>query len=182
MCSSDLLSSSNLAADMTPADMQQWVLAVKNMFSVVANIDLIYGALIVIELVVSCSVVVVILNAIARRKDKALPKINELLKFRISRVAVLILVGSMLLMSMGTGDDTAWNILGLNIQFFLIFLFQIAGALALIALLVKSSMGKGIKIIGSIIVLILMFISPTIVMLFGCLDSLFNYRKVEIVV
>lgn len=97
-------------------------------------------------------------------------------------MAVLILFISMIAIASNGNEGARWSILGLNVAFFLMTLFQITGALALVGILSRTKISKGIKIIGCVTIFLLLSISPYLVMFFGCLDTIFNYRKVKIVV
>lgn len=150
--------------------------------SIVDAMQSVYSALIILQLLISTGFLVIIVNTILRRKNKSFPSLKELLSFRLSKMAVLILFISMIAIASNGNEGARWSILGLNVAFFLMTLFQITGALALVGILSRAKINKGIKIIGCVTIFLLLSISPYLVMFFGCLDTIFNYRKVKIVV
>ena len=141
-----------------------------------------YAAIVVSQVVMSFSATVLIVNAIARRRNKTLPRTGQILEFRVSKMAVLLLVLSMLIKDLNIGSAGAIQVLTLNLMIFLISLLQIAGMLSLIALLRRTSVSQGIKVLGYIGVILLFTMLPGLLMFYGCLDAIFNYRKVSIVV
>lgn len=141
-----------------------------------------YAAIIVSQVVMCFALTVLIANAIARRSNKKLPCTRQLLEFRVSKVAVLLVVLSMAASDLNTTSSGTTLVLALNLMSFLANLFEIAGMLSLIALLKRTSINRGIKILGYIGIVLLFIISPYLLMFFGCLDAIFNYRKVSIVI
>ena len=89
---------------------------------------------------------------------------------------------SMLLSDLNIEVLDSIMILDMNLMYFLMSLLQIVGTLALIALLRKTSANSMAKGIGYIAIVFLFIFFPYITMFFGCLDAIFNYRKVKIVV
>ncbi|MBU3805098.1 MAG: YybS family protein [Candidatus Cellulosilyticum pullistercoris] len=173
----------SISAGTSTPDLQQAVTQMKMaVASGVEALKVLYAAIIVFQMVIASSVTVIIFNAIARRKDKTLPRLREILEFRVSKVAVLLLMGCMLVSDFSTNMQGPILVLGLNIMWFLMNLLQITGTLGLIALLRNTSVSTPIKVLGYIVIVILFMFSPYIVMFFGCLDAIFNYRKVKIVV
>lgn len=150
--------------------------------SVIDAMQSLYSALIILQLLLAVGVSVIIGNVFLRRKNKGLPSLRELIDFKLSKVSLLILFISMMGLVSVSNENSSWALLSLNIVFVLMTLFQIIGVLALIGLLAKSGISKGIKITGYITVILLASILPNFVMIFGCLDTLFNYRKAKIVV
>lgn len=141
-----------------------------------------YPAIMVSQIVISSAVTIILFNTIVRRKNKALPSNKELLEFRVSKVAIVLLMCSMLMGDLNVGAQGTSIILGLNIMCFLMNLLQVVGTLGLIALLKKTSVNSLSKGIGYVAIVFLFIFFPYITMFFGCLDAIFNYRKVKIVV
>lgn len=141
-----------------------------------------YPTIIVSQIIMYFGVTVLVVNTIVRRKKSTLPSMKQILEFRLSRVAILVLMLSMVLISNGVNSSGAVFIFGFNLLSFMASLFQIAGMLSLIELLRRTSISSIVKIIGYVGISILFMANPQIIMFFGCLDSLFNYRKVSIVV
>lgn len=140
----------------------------------------IYSATIFINITMSMGIILIISNSIARIKNKKLPSAKQFLEFRLSRTTILLLLVSVLVVASGSGGT--WEVVGLNIMVLLTNLFQVVGLLALIGLLSKIKFSKALKVFGYIMIFILFISSSGMMMTFGCLDTLFNYRKVKIVV
>ncbi len=149
--------------------------------NMVEMLSIFWSSLILIQVLFSTSFLIIVLNCIIRRKNKKFPSAKELLNFKLSKVAVLILFIALLAIDVN-GSNEAMTILGANVMFFLMTLFQIAGLLGLIGILSKAVIGKSLKILAYVLVVILFSTVPYVIMSFGCLDAIFNYRKVEIVV
>lgn len=173
----------SISAGTSTSELQQAVTQMKlAIASGIEALKALYAAIIVLQMVIASSVTVIIFNAIARRKDKTLPHLRELLEFRVSKVAVLLLMACMLFSDLNVNMQSSIIVLELNIMWFLMNLLQIAGTLGLIALLRRTSVSTPIKVLGYIAIGALFMFSPYIGMFFGCLDAIFNYRKVKIVV
>lgn len=170
-------------AGLTPSNIAELSLQMKEvMNSVIDIMQSVYSALIILQLLITTGITVIIVNVFSRCKNKQFPALAELLNFRLSKISVLILFISTLIISLNGDEGAKWSMLSLNVAFFLMTLFQIVGAFALIAIVSRKGISKGIKILGIVTVFILLSISPYLVMFFGCLDTIFNYRKVKIVV
>lgn len=155
---------------------------VKELISVgIETLKTFYPAIVVSQTVVCFGITVIIVNAIARRKMVDLPHTRQILEFRVSKVAVLLLIVSMLLIDTNSTSGTV-IVLALNLMSFLASLFEIVGMFSLIEILRRTSVNTGIKILGYVGIVILFMASPYLLMFSGCLDALFNYRKVSIVV
>lgn len=166
---------SNASMQITPEQMNQSV------DTIVLVLKKFYGTIIVSQVVMSFAISVFLVNVIARRKNKSLPSTKQILEYRISKVAVLLLVVCMIVTDVNESSDTL-TILALNIIAFLASLLQIAGILSLIALLKRYAKKTGMRVLGYVGVVALFMIWPDVLMFYGCLDAIFNYRKVEIVV
>lgn len=171
------------SAGTSTSELQQAVAQFKAMIaSSLEVLKTFYPAIVVSQMVIASSATVIIFNAIARRKNESLPRTKEILEFRVSKMAVLLLMLCMLFSDFNTNMQGAILILELNVMSFLMNLLQIAGTLGLIGLLSRTSTSAPLKVLGYIAIVMLFMFSPYIVMFFGCLDAIFNYRKVKIVV
>lgn len=165
----------NSGMQITPAQINQ------SIDTIMLVLKKFYGTIIVSQVVMAFAVSVLLVNIIARRKNKTLPSTKQILEYRISKVAVLLLVICMLVADVNNSSDTL-TLLALNMLAFLASLLQIAGILSLIALLKCHVKKAGIRILGYMGVIVLFMLWPDALLFYGCLDALFNYRKVEIVV
>lgn len=157
---------------------QQITQAIDNIILVLKKF---YGTIIVSQVTMSFSISVLIINLIARRKNKNLPSTKQILEYRISKFGVLLLLICMLISDFYNGSEVVIT-LALNIIAFLASIIQIAGFLSLIALLKRFCKKSWLRILGYIGVVMLFMLWPELLMFYGCLDALFNYRKVSIVV
>lgn len=151
----------------------------------IGNFDLIkqlFAAMLIINAFICTIVQVLITHVILRRKDKELPTLGQLLDFRVSKVLLVILAGAIFLMAMTTDSLSGTMILGVNLVVVIYMLFMLVGFLSVIGIIRKSSINKGLKIISGIFLGVLIMLSPTLLILFGFLDTIFNFRKVTIVV
>ena len=141
-----------------------------------------YPAIIVSQIIISFAVTVMFFNTLARRKVQGLPKTGQILEYRLSKIAVVLLLLTMLASDLSGSSSSVMLVLAFNLMSFLANLFEITGVLSLIALLKRTSINGGIKVLGYIGIILLFIISPYLLMFYGCLDAIFNYRKVSIVV
>lgn len=146
------------------------------------TLRILYPTMIILQVTFGFSLTLLIVNSFVRRSIKKLPSSKEIFAFRLSKVAVLLLFASMLLSDLKDQFSPAILVLALNVMNFLIILFECVGLLSLIAIITKAPIHLGLKLLGYLATILLFLIAPQIFMFYGCLDSLFNYRKVSIVV
>lgn len=179
----DSMAKISAASGKNMVDLQASITQIKdNLNMTIDMIKAFYAAIIVTQIVICFAIMLIIVNAMIKRKISGIPTMGQLLEFRVSKVAVLLLVGCMLLADINGDSSGALLVYALNLMCFLANLLEIAGALGLIALLRRTSINQGFKVLGYIGIVILFMISPYMLMFFGCLDAIFNYRKVTIVV
>lgn len=172
-----------VAPGIDPGEVQTAITQMKETLSMNMQIfKAFYAAIIVSQIVICFGIMMIIVNALLRRKIPGIPSVGQLLEFRVSKVAVVLLVICMLLSDFNGDSSGAILVFALNLMCFLANLLEVAGVLGLIALLKRTSINQGIKVLGYIGIVILFMISPYLLMFFGCLDAIFNYRKVNIVV
>ncbi|MBQ1274644.1 MAG: DUF2232 domain-containing protein [Cellulosilyticum sp.] len=141
-----------------------------------------YPAIVVSQIIICFGISIMIFNTLARRKVKGLPSTGQILEYRLSKVAVVLLMIAMVLTDTSNSSSNEILLLALNLMSFLTNFFEITGALSLIALLRNTAVGRGIKLLGYVGIVLLFILSPYLLMFYGCLDAIFNYRKVSIVV
>ncbi|MBE6024027.1 MAG: DUF2232 domain-containing protein [Cellulosilyticum sp.] len=179
----DQLGKMGNVSGVSAAELQTSIVQLKEMMSASLNLlKSFYPAIVVSQIVMCFVITLLILNPLVRRKNKALPYTKQIFEFRLSKMAVLLLVLSMLLSDVNTTSSGAILVLALNLMSFLANLFEIVGALSFIALLSRTGLNGGVKVLGYVVIVMLFMISPYLLMFFGCLDAIFNYRKVSIVV
>ncbi len=151
----------------------------------IGNLDLmkqLFAAVSIINAFICSIIQVLIIHLILRLRDKTLPGLGQLLEFRISRVLLGILAGAIFLMTVTTDALSGTMILGVNVVVIIYMLLMLVGLLSVIGIIKKSSINKGVKIITGIFLGSIILFSPTLLILFGFLDTMFNFRKVTIVV
>lgn len=179
----EYITASNLGSTMSAADLELLQINFKTFINtMIDTLKNFYPSFVLLQVLIFTSISVILLNILLRKKDKHVPSLRQLLNFRISKFGVLLLFISMIGVDMSMSMGSASTIISLNLMFFLSTLLQIVGALALFAIIQRAPFGKGIKIIGYILVVILFSASPYLLMFFGCFDAIFNYRKVTIIV
>lgn len=148
----------------------------------VSILKIIYPAVMFIIIIWLVVIHVSIVTFIGRIRGWHIPSLKQLFHFRFSKItAVLFVVAFMLVQGTNMGDS-AFSILGWNIYFLINSLYQFIGLVSLITLIKRSKGNKTMKVMGVIITLILVYLSPSMLMIFGLLDTVFNYRKVKNVV
>jgi len=166
----------------TADEIDTWLQAEKIYVAALEMMKAFYAYLVITISISVSALIVLIYNAILRKKYKELPSIKQLLEFRLSKMAVVIFVIAMVVVSSITTDQSAVKIFGLNLMRVFIWLFRLAGGLGLIGLISRSTVKNGLKIVGYVGVILAFSIFPYVLMIFGCLDTFFNYRKIDIVV
>lgn len=172
----EIFKASGLTGTASPEELQQLFV------SMVDTIKLMYPALVLLEVFFLTIIQVLLVNSILRIKNKTLPSIKQFLEFKISKVAIVILFIAMMGINMSTSLNNGWITLCFNVMVVLTMLLNVIGVLAIVALIRKTAINKMFKILGYVMVVFLFITSPTILMLLGCLDTIFNYRKVKIIV
>ena len=102
--------------------------------------------------------------------------------FTYSKVMGLLFIGSFLLAQFVPSGYEAFSILGVNVFFFISVLLEILGVIVVFVTIKRKKWGLGLKIIATLAVLFLLVIFPTAFMVVGLADTLFNFRKVKIVI
>lgn len=107
------------------------------------------------------------------------PRMKSILNVGLSRVAGLVLVGLWIINIQIGNTDNVLTFTSESMLIVLFTLFQIIGMISLIVMINKLGAEKLIRnfLIG-ISVFWLIF-NPTLLVMIGCLDSLFNFRKVQ---
>ncbi len=142
---------------------------------------IIFPAVVICTSLVMACISGIITNAICRIfGNKQLPKIRELLYFKISPVGVLLLVLSMILSTMNTGAVVPIAALNIYIIMNLIFTFQ--GILSLLGLVVRSRFNIILKMLIVVIGATIIGSIPSAVVIFAVFDSMRNYKKAEVVI
>ena len=146
------------------------------------TIKKVYPALILSMAVIFSSFQLILLNIIIKHKGTKLSILKQIFNFKLSKVAVLILFIAMIVPLLGQDINDTLSIASLNVLFFLQNLMQIMGVISIVVLLKRASVHNLFKALGYIMLVILLITPTNILMMFGCFDTLFNYRKAQIIV
>ncbi|WP_070001189.1 DUF2232 domain-containing protein [Cellulosilyticum sp. I15G10I2] len=146
------------------------------------TIKKVYPALILTAGVFLSSIQVILLNIVLRSKGTKLLSLKQLFNFKLSKIAVLILFIAMIIPLSRNQVNDITSILSLNVLFFLQNLMQVMGIISIIVLLRRATVHNAFKVLGYMILFILLIMPTNILMMFGCFDTLFNYRKAQIIV
>lgn len=115
------------------------------------------------------------------KKWRMLP-LRQFVQFKFSKwMGILLIVSSSIALFVGEGSNTTVA-LAMNLYSFTVYLLQIVGFIALIMLVKKSKLNSMSKTMSIVLSVLVFFIMPFIMMLVGLADTLFNFRKVDIIV
>ncbi|PHV69215.1 hypothetical protein CS063_17055 [Sporanaerobium hydrogeniformans] len=142
----------------------------------------VYPAFLLVIGVVLATINLLIVQLVLRLKKAKAFKLEQLLTFKLSKIVVVILILAMLLSIAPSMEGDRLTIVAANIIVFLQNILQLVGTLAIISIISKGSMNKGVKWVLYILVCILFIIYPSMLTMFGCFDTIFNYRKTDIIV
>jgi len=146
------------------------------------TIKLTYPAILLMTSIVLTTIQILFLGLVLKMKKANPFDFSDFFHFRLSKMAVLVLFFAMMATLTYSDINNVYVILSFNIIVFFENLFQIIGVIAVILLLKKLAINKALKIVSYILIAILFVIYPSMLMMFGCLDTIFDYRKAEIIV
>ncbi len=142
----------------------------------------IFPALILIFGVLLASIQVVLLNNLLRSKEMRKHGLRQLFNFRLSRITVFILLATLIIIESSKNISNIGVVVSMNVFVFLQLLLHIMGIISIAVMLKKSSIHQAVKVTGYVILFVFLITPSSILMIFGCLDTLFNFRKAEIIV
>ena len=120
-----------------------------------------------------------VIQLIARIRYWERPAMKEMLNIALSPVAVWVLIGLWVTYSQMGNTDTHMTFAVESMLVVLFILFQIVGLISIIAMTMKLGGKKIMRIILIIISIFWLIFNPTLLVIIGCMDSLFNFRKVN---
>ncbi len=123
-----------------------------------------------------------IITLIGRMKKWRMASLTQLVNFKFSKwMAGLFLIAGFIIQFSSGGNDSL-TALGINLYYFISYLLQLIGIVALIMIIRKSKWSSGLKVISIVLSLMMFWTTPFIMMIIGLGDTLFNFRKVDIIV
>ncbi|ONI43393.1 hypothetical protein AN641_10255 [Candidatus Epulonipiscioides gigas] len=104
--------------------------------------------------------------------------VKQLLAFKLSKSIILISILAIIMIFIT--DIKYVSEIGLNLMFIVFILFYISGIWAIISYVTKSNIPPFAKLLVVIIILLLLPVIPIFPLLYGILDTIFNFRRVEL--
>lgn len=115
------------------------------------------------------------------KKWRMLPLV-QFANFKFSKwMSGLLLLSGFVALFMGNGSNEVLA-LATNLYFFTMYLLQIIGLIASIMLVKKSKLATTTRTMVIVLCVLTYFTMPFIMMIVGLADTLFNFRKVDIIV
>ena len=107
------------------------------------------------------------------------PTMREILNVGLSPVAAWVLVALWFLIIRMGKTDTIWLFTAQSMLVVLFMLFQIIGMISLIVMIGKIGAKRIFRVLLTAISVFWFIFNPTFLVIIGCLDSMFNFRKVK---
>ena len=145
-------------------------------------LETIYPGLFLLFGVILATIQTLIMTVIGKFRKWSLPAFRDITRFTFAKALGILLILSFIIAQFSFGGNDRLTVLGLNLFFFLSSLLEILGFIAIIMLIKRKKWNKALKLIAVVFVIVLVFTFPTTFMIFGLADTLFNFRKVEIIV
>lgn len=145
-------------------------------------LKIVYPAVFFIITVWMIVIEISLVTIISKLRKWRISSLRGLFNFKLSKASILVFLLSFVLIQGTSMENSSWTTLGWNMFFFMNSLYQIIGIISMFVLLKRSRFGMAMKVIGGILMFVLIYSSPSMVMMFGILDTIFNYRKVSNIV
>lgn len=138
-----------------------------------------YPATIFIISLVTSTIHLLIVQLIARMRSWSRPAMKEILNVGLSPAAAWILVILWIIIAQMGNTDTIWTFVTESMLRVLFTLFQVIGIVSFIVMIQKLKTTGVVRVMLSIIGMLWLIFNPALLIIFGCMDSIFNFRKVE---
>ncbi|MDF2879381.1 MAG: hypothetical protein K0S30_2477, partial [Clostridia bacterium] len=135
------------------------------------TIKQVYPALILIMAMAFTTIQIIFLNS------TKMSSLKPLFNFKLSKIAVLVLFIAMMVALLSEDTNSIWVVVALNVLFVLQNLMQVMGIISISVLLKRATIHKGLKVLGYIVLFMLLVTPTSVLMMLGCFDTIFNYRK-----
>lgn len=123
-----------------------------------------------------------IITFIGKLKKWRMLPLNQFLNFKFSKwMSGLFLISAFIAVYMSNGSNEI-RALAINLYFFIMYVLQIMGLIASIMCIRRSKLALGARRLGIVLCVLVYFTVPFIMMIVGLADTLFNFRKVDIIV
>ena len=120
-----------------------------------------------------------IVQLIARVRSWERPVMREILNVGLSPAAAWVLIILWISMAQMGNIDTIWTFATESMVSILFILFQVIGLITIMVMIMKMGATKIIRVMLSIISILWLIFNPTLLVVIGCMDSIFNFRKVK---
>ncbi len=128
---------------------------------------------------ITSTIHLLVIQLITRIRRWERPAMKEILNVGLSPVAAWVLVGLWIVgMQVGSVDNTITFVTE-SMLVVLFTMFKIIGLISLIVMAMKLGAKKITQILLIVISLFWLTFNPTLLVIIGCLDSMFNFRKVK---
>lgn len=138
-----------------------------------------YPATLFIASLVTSALHLLMVQLIARIGSWKRPAMKEVVNVRLSPVSVWIFIGLWAMSPKTARPDGVWLFATESMLGILLALFQIAGFIAMVVLVMKINTNKLFRTLLIVMGVFAFVFNPILLVIIGCLDSLFNFRKVE---
>jgi len=138
-----------------------------------------YPASLFITSLVTSTVHLLIIQFIACMRSWSRPAMKEILDIGLAPAAVWVLVILWIMAAQMGNADTIWTFSIESMLRVLFVLFQIIGIIAVIVMIQKLKTTGIVRVMLSIIGMLWLIFNPTLLVIIGCMDSIFNFRKVK---
>lgn len=155
------------------------ILYAQNMGKLVLQAKRTYPATLFISSLIGSTVHLLSIQLIARIRYWERPDMKEILNIGLSPVVVWVLAGLWIISSQMGGADTHITFAVESMLVVLFIMLQIIGFISIIAMSTKLDGKKIMRILLIIIAAFWLIFSPTLLVIIGCIDSIFNPRKVK---
>lgn len=138
-----------------------------------------YPAMLFTVGLITSTVHLFIIQFIAYVRSWKRPLMKDILNVGLSPVAAWVLIGLWMVAANLGNVDTIWTFTIESMLVVLFMMFQIVGMLSLIVMIGKSGIKKIFRMLLTAISVFWFIFNPILLIILGCLDSLFNFRKVK---
>ncbi len=164
---------------MLPGGEKVITLYAQNMGRLVLQAKRTYPATLFTSSLMGSTVYLLIIQLIARIRYWERPSMKEILNIALSPVSVWVLLGLWIAYAQMGNTDTHITFAIESMLVVLFIMFQIVGLISIIVMTMKLGGKKIMRILLIIISIFWLIFNPILLVIIGCMDSLFNFRKVK---
>ncbi len=121
-----------------------------------------------------------LIQLIARIRAWNRPKMKDILNVALTPAAVWVLIILWIITAQMGSTDTIWTFATESMLRVLFGLFQIVGVITVIVMIRKIAPTKMMRVILWIFGLVWLIFNPILLVIIGCMDSIFNFRKAKL--